>query len=539
MTEVKDNIKVQKLPAYLRYWGLKKYPFALAPDPSMFYMSRQHQECLVRLKFAVVSGKGGALLISENAGDGKTTLLSKFMQTIQEDVGSEVKIAFLDHPTLTINEMLGEIATQLGVEQFNVQDKVSILSTMKKQLIKLKEDGYKTIVVIDEGQMLAHSPEILQELRILMNFVKNGEFLISFILSGQKPLEPAIRNMPEFWQRLPVRFFLKNLDYNDTKNLIRHRIKEAGGEAEAIFTETAYKGIYNFSEGCPRVILSIADLSLVIGHSMFSKRIDFNEISQASGDMNKGGESYHYFNYLNDERVDAMEQKKKHCPYCESMIDEGLQYCPNCNFLVEITGRTKKIKCIHCGVLNNPGSINCSFCGKILMIECPFCGAHNPPARKECGACGYTMNIEVKEDILTTFKENLNHSKLKTFIDDVELVRDRFVKEEPLMTVKIKRTFFTTSPHIKVFQGNFKTKNFGCSFTITTQGLNFTGKAESHYIPFSEIAKIERTVEKNSKFLVIEKNRDNKSIFDLPLDNDEKSLITMALNKYISGFKKS
>jgi general secretion pathway protein A len=539
VNEVKDEKKVKKLPAYLRYWGLKKYPFALAPDPSMFYMSRQHQECLVRLKFAVVSGKGGALLISENAGDGKTTLLNKFMQTIKEDVGSEVKIAFLDHPTLTINEMLGEIAKQFGVEDFDISDKVGILARMKAKLIKLKEEGYKCIVVIDEGQMLAHSPEILQELRILMNLVKNGEFLISFILSGQKPLEPAIRNMPEFWQRLPVRFFLRNLDYKDTKNLIKHRIKEAGGDAESIFTETAYKGIYNFSEGCPRVILSIADLSLVIGHSMYSKRIDFNEISQASGDMNKGGESYHYFNYLNDERVDAMEQKKKKCPYCESMIDQGLQYCPNCNFLVEVTGRTKKIKCIHCGVLNTPGAINCSFCGKILMIECPFCGAHNPPARKECGACGYGMSIEVKEDTLTKFKENLSHSKLKPYIDSVEFVRDRFVKEEPLLSVQMKRVFLTSLPNVRVFQGSMKSKSFGCIFTVTSQGLSFTGKKDSHYIPFSEIAKIERTAEKKSKFLVIEKNKDRKTIFDLPLENDEKSILTMALNKYISGFKKS
>ena len=528
--------KKRKLPAYLRYWGLEHYPFALAPDPSMIYMSKQHQECLVRLKFAVISGKGGALLISENAGDGKTTLLNKFMQTIEEDVGTDVRIAFLDHPTLSVNEMLGEIARQFGVDDFNVNDKISILNNMRQKLIELNRDEVRCIVIIDEGQMLAHSPEMLQELRILMNLVQHGRFLLSFILSGQKPLEPAIRNMPEFWQRLPVRFFLRNLDYGDTKRLIEHRIRMSGGDPAKIFSDTAVKGIYNFSEGCPRVILSIADLALVIGHSMYSKRIDFKEVSEACGDMNKGGESYHYFNYLQDDRVDELEERKRRCPFCESTMDDGLAYCPNCNFLVEEGRGPASIECIHCGVLNKPGSTLCSFCGKILMVECPFCGAHNPPARKQCGACGYTLTVTAEPDPLDELKRSLDGGELDDYLN-VEGVRDMFVKETPLLSIQVRRAGFRMLPAVAVFRNGSRTKRIAGTFTLTNKGISLVGKTDSTYVAYGDIRKIERTIERNSRLLVTFRERDEQAVFDLPLGQGGKSQLTLALNKYLTHFQ--
>ncbi len=536
--EKKVEHKGKKLPAYLRYWGLKKNPFALAPDPDMMYMSKQHQECLLRLKFTVISGKGGALIISENAGDGKTTLLKKFMETIKDDVGSEVNIAFLDHPTLSVNEMLAEISRQFGVDDIDVDNKINILNSMRRKLVELKESGYKNVIIIDEGQMLANNPEMLQELRILMNLVHNGEFLLSFILSGQKPLEPAIRNMPEFWQRLPVRFFLRNLDYYDTKKLIQHRIKMAGGDADKIFSETAYKGIYNFSEGTPRVILSIADLALVIGHSMYSKRIDFAEISQAAGDMNKGGESYHYFKYLEDEAVDKLEEEKIKCPFCETFIDKDLVYCPNCNSLVNKDETKQMFKCESCGMLNLEGQMFCSFCGNLLLKMCPQCGFHNPVGRTVCEGCGFVFNEKSgkSKNLVKEFKNGV----LVNFPSyaDVKEVEYMFSNEEPLMMVKPKITLGGYSPKLKYYDGSAKVlKNFSCVFVLTTGGFSFLGKKDSFYIPFHQIERVDLTMEKRSKMLISVKNSDKRLLCSLPFPEEKKSKLLIIINKYLKGLK--
>ncbi len=292
------------LPAYLEYWGLKEPPFSLAPNPRMFYLSDQHRECLMRLKYAIHSGKGGSLLISENAGNGKTTTLRLLVEELSEELPGELRVAFLDYPTMTPEQMVGEIARQLGVENVHGDNKVADLNSLRELLQKNHERGVHSLVIVDEGQMLSDRPDLLQEFRILLNFCSSGAFLLSFILSGQSALEPAVRAIPEFWQRLPVRFFLKDLHQADTSGLIHHRLQVCGAEYP-IFTQTATEGIYRYSKGCPRIICAVADLALVVGHSSRARQVDFAEVSQACADMDHSGGAYHYFNFLEDEAGDT------------------------------------------------------------------------------------------------------------------------------------------------------------------------------------------------------------------------------------------
>ena len=147
------------LPEYLKYWGLARPPFSLTPDPEMLYMSRQHQEGLIRLKYAVVSNKGGALLISENAGDGKTSLLARLRRELDDYYQSNCRIVFIDHPTLTANQMVGEIARQLGVGG-NSNDKLALLNDLRASLLESHKQGEKCVVMLDEGQMLCHRPDL-------------------------------------------------------------------------------------------------------------------------------------------------------------------------------------------------------------------------------------------------------------------------------------------------------------------------------------------------------------------------------------------
>jgi type II secretory pathway predicted ATPase ExeA len=332
------------LPEYLKYWGLIRPPFSLTPDPEMLYMSRQHQEGLIRLKYAVVSNKGGALLISENAGDGKTSLLAKLRTELAEYYQGKCRMVFIDHPTLTANQMVGEIARQLGVG-CTTTDKLTLLNELRTFLLERHEQGEKCVVMLDEGQMLCHRPDLLQELRILLNFCVSDAFLLTFILSGQKPLDEAIRAMPEFYQRLPVRFFLRNLEMEDTCELIRHRLQVAGCEqGREIFGEDGYAGIFNHSKGCPRVICSVADLSLVIAHSHFSDKVDFVSVSQATSDMNRTDGAYHYFHFLNSfqetekvigPQMDLSQLLALSCPACTGKFSPESSFCPHCGYALK------------------------------------------------------------------------------------------------------------------------------------------------------------------------------------------------------------
>ncbi|NOZ22467.1 MAG: AAA family ATPase [Planctomycetes bacterium] len=289
---------------YLQYWGLKSVPFSLTPDPRLLYPSKQHRECLMRLKYAVHSNKGGALVISDHAGDGKTTLIRRLIGDLEAELRHSVAVALIDHPTLTPNQMVQEIALQLGVQKPSRQRHQN-LNQLRERLNYYRNLGTKTVIIVDEGQMLADRIDTLQELRILLNFSMTADFLLTFVLMGQKALEDTIRKIPEFWQRLPVRYFLGNLDRRETEEMVRFRLQQCGHAGGDIFTEDGYDAIFHYTKGIPRVICSVADLCLLIGYSSRVRVLDMLVVHEASQDMDGSEQGFHYYKFLREEERKA------------------------------------------------------------------------------------------------------------------------------------------------------------------------------------------------------------------------------------------
>jgi type II secretory pathway predicted ATPase ExeA len=374
---------------YLSYWGMVKPPFSLTPDPDMLYLSSQHSECLMRLKYAIFSHKGGALLVSDTAGNGKTSILARLQNDLKDYYSGRVRVVFIDHPTLTPVEMIGEIARQLGGELFT-SEKIRSLNYLRDSLFALYNENIKVVVIVDEGQMLKERPDILGELRILLNFCVADAFLLTFIFSGQKPLDSVLRDMPEFWQRLPVRFFLKNLDFDDTRALIRFRLRKVG-VIEDIFTADAFEGIYNYSEGCPRIICSVADLCLLIGYAKRARRIGFVEVSTACRDMESSGDSFHYFAYIKAQKG-GVSRKVEPEPAVPLKKSASLKK-PSAARLTPLPP-VHSIPCPRCSEPNAEGLTFCSKCDTPLFRKCPNCGTLTDTVSGECPSCRADINRE-------------------------------------------------------------------------------------------------------------------------------------------------
>ncbi len=274
---------------YLEYWGLKKDPFYLAPDNEMMYLGGQYYECFERLLYAVHSNKGGTLLVSEEAGLGKTTILLKLVAEMKWSYGENFRCAFIDHPTLTVAQLISQISSSL-VPAEPQADKSLNLAKMKEGLTQLKKAGGKALIIIDEAHVLGERPEVLQDLRMLLNLTHEKEYLFTMVLSGQRPLWEMMRAIPEFWQRLPVKFYLVPLTLRETTELIACRIDRAGHEGDGeMFTDEALEMIQRFSRGLPRTIVALCDLCLLIGATYQAKRIGFKEVSKAMHVMSGKG----------------------------------------------------------------------------------------------------------------------------------------------------------------------------------------------------------------------------------------------------------
>jgi general secretion pathway protein A len=481
---------------YLAYWGMTKSPFSLTPDPDMLYLSTQHAECLMRLKYAIFSHKGGALLVSDNAGNGKTSVLARLQKELTEYYSGRVRVVFIDHPTLSPIEMIGEISRQLGGE-LNTTEKIRSLNSLRDRLFAFYNENIKVVVIVDEGQMLKERPDILQELRILLNFCVSEAFLLTFIFSGQKPLDGILRNMPEFWQRLPVRFFLKNLDFNDTRSLIQFRLRKVG-VTEEIFTNDAYEGIYHYSEGCPRVICSAADICLLIGFSKRVRRIGFVEVSAACRDMESTGDSFHYFAYIKNQEDTLRKGNPDQPPPVgprsfrpatepkpepkESPTGPAVPDSPPGTIVMPRPEADTPL-CPRCSEPYPPGERFCRKCGEPLLMKCPKCGAANDAARIECPAChtdikkeGRVLTERLREKLLPFDVLERNYA-VWLQASGVELD-----KEEKIIIVFPRGNFFSSGATLLKSAAQGKTEKQNCDFVLTERRflIRLDGELHSH-----------------------------------------------------------
>lgn len=279
---------------YLRYWGLQHHPFLLAPDGHMMCVTGQYFECYERLKYAIMTNKGGVLIASEEAGLGKTTILLKLIEDMTEEHGKNFRYAYIDHPTVSADEMIGQITEMISGIPAS-ENKIQNLATLKNALIAGKMEGSRNIIVVDEGQMLCDARPVLQELRALINLTHHGQYLHTFILSGQKALWDTLQEMPEFWQRLPVRYYFTPLRFEETREVIRYRLNKAGLDvARELFTDEAIEIIHKYAQGLPRTIIAVSDLALLTGYNDKTRKVGFKEVTKAINSMSGRGETMPY-----------------------------------------------------------------------------------------------------------------------------------------------------------------------------------------------------------------------------------------------------
>jgi len=273
---------------YNDYWGFKEKPFENTPDPRFFYCSAKHEEALMRLLYAVQERKSSAMLSGE-CGSGKTLLSRIILNRLMNK--EEYKVALVVNPAIPLLELLGEIVYQLGGENPAGERKIDILRRLNEILYSVSQDGKHTVIIIDEAQTISED-SVFDELRLLLNFQVNERFLLTLLLLGQPELREKIEATRQFKQRLALRYHLTTLTEVETKAYIGHRCLVAGKESPP-FSDGAYKLIYEYSQGLPREINNICDLSLVIGMgervNLVEERIvsevikDFQQVQEAAG----------------------------------------------------------------------------------------------------------------------------------------------------------------------------------------------------------------------------------------------------------------
>lgn len=253
---------------YCKHWNLNEPPFENLPDPRFVFFSNNHDEALMRLIYTVTGRKGACMLTGE-VGCGKTTINTVLKERLR---GNNHQIAMVTNPNLSTVELLREILSLLGVATTAGSGKLELLHLLRGKFLDNLAKGKDTIIIIDEAHLI-RKEETYEELRLLLNHHLDNRFLVTLILSGQPELKANIENIPQFAQRIPIRYHLTPLSFVDTCKYIHSRLSRAGNR-HRIFTAEAAQMIYDRSEGIPRRINTLCDLSLLAGCVEKSRQID-------------------------------------------------------------------------------------------------------------------------------------------------------------------------------------------------------------------------------------------------------------------------
>lgn len=254
---------------YFSILDLDREPFSTTPDPDFFFESGQHLSTLQQLELGIRLKRGLSIVVGE-IGTGKSTLCRRLIRRLASDSNIETHLV-LDPLFSSESEFLSTLSEMLITEsQPTTQSDWQRKDILKSTLLQ-KADIEKKIVVllIDEGQKI--TPSCMEILREFLNFETNASKLLQIVLFAQEEIRERLQEMPNFRDRAHQILGLGPLQFHETLNLIRFRLRlvTSGHQATRLFTLPALWSIHRASNGYPRRIVHICHKSLmamIVGH---------------------------------------------------------------------------------------------------------------------------------------------------------------------------------------------------------------------------------------------------------------------------------
>ncbi|MCC7543958.1 MAG: AAA family ATPase, partial [Aquabacterium sp.] len=139
---------------YASYFGLKREPFSIAPDPRYLFMSERHREALAHLLYGV-GGGGGFVLLTGEIGAGKTTVCRCFL----EQIPRRCNVAYIFNPKLTVLELLQSVCQEFRIPLEGLDPSAATvkayLDRLNEFLLRTHSVGQNNVLIIDEAQNLS------------------------------------------------------------------------------------------------------------------------------------------------------------------------------------------------------------------------------------------------------------------------------------------------------------------------------------------------------------------------------------------------
>ncbi len=254
--------------SYFKLLGFEKEPFSTSPDPNFFYLTKEHESALTNVLIELRLRRGLSVVLGD-VGTGKTTLSRKLIQCLKErgdfiihivlDPCFDSEHLFLTSLVKNFDIHLERYGSPAAPGQPTVLDLKEALEKFLYQ--KYMIEGKTVVLIIDEAQKLSEAS--MEMLRVILNYETNENKLLQLVLLGQLELHSKIMNISNFFDRISFKYVLNPLGFQETKDMIEFRIRQAGYKANSrLFLDDAIHLIHKISRGYPRKITLLCHRAL-------------------------------------------------------------------------------------------------------------------------------------------------------------------------------------------------------------------------------------------------------------------------------------
>lgn len=267
------------MSGYLAHFGLKRAPFSTTPNPEFAYATKEHQLAIAKIQYVVDERQGFFLLQGDN-GTGKTTISEFLLNHWRED--KALAVAYLPNPAArTPSQFLRLLLGAYGHEPPRLQQ--DCWDALSGYLAANHKQDRTTVLVIDEAQTI--SAENMETLTHISNLQTQRSKLIQIVLLAQPNITRKLTYKPALRDRIAHGSVLNPLTFEDAVELLRYRMRQAGGDFDTIFAAGITHPIYNATKGIPRRLCMLSDGMMLNAYALGRKQAGPEELEGALVDL--------------------------------------------------------------------------------------------------------------------------------------------------------------------------------------------------------------------------------------------------------------
>ncbi len=264
---------------YEQYFGLKRAPFRLAPEPDMCFSGKGYVDALACLTNAIQDYQG-IIILSGFPGTGKTALMR---QVAEAAIVPGTTICRINRANVT--ELEKTLEAELNNRwKLSAHDQATELSVEQILLASAEQDKH-ILIIIDDAQRLS-----TEDINFLVGLVSENRSVMSFfkiILVGHEKLDEFFNldDLREQYQLTFVHCELTALERHEIKPYVMHRLEKGEWSGQPSFDDAIYAFVYQATKGIPRRVNSFFDRLLLFIYLEGKGFVDYSILKKFSEEL--------------------------------------------------------------------------------------------------------------------------------------------------------------------------------------------------------------------------------------------------------------